>query len=272
MNRKNSNRLILFASILLLGIGLYGIVPHLFGYIQGASTYQDLAQFAQTTETKPAPAANPAPGSERTSNESADAAKSETTTEPVLSFPVVDFAELARINPEINGWIVIDDTRINYPTVKGTDNVYYLNHMFDHKKNAAGSIFMDFENAGDYSDFHSIIYGHHMKNGSMFADIEKYKSQDFYNSHPQGKLITPNKNYKIHFVAGYVANVMENAWELEFPDEEHKAKWIAECIGKSDFKSLYTPKEGDTFLTLSTCSYVFDDARYVLLGVLEAVE
>lgn len=84
--------------------------------------------------------------------------------------------------------------------------------------------------------------------------------------------MTPDGNYKIHFISGYVANVMENAWALSFADEDQKQSWLQECISKSDFQSKYTPKEGDRFITLSTCSYVFDDARYVLLGVLEKME
>ncbi len=268
MNKKIVNPLILIASIVLLCIGLYGIVPHLYGYVQGDFAYRDLTQYTHTTESS----AVQAKDSEQQpqNNPQTETEEESHTLSPV--FPTVDFPALAKINPEINGWIVIDDTRVNYPTVKGTDNTYYLNHMFDHKKNAAGSIFMDFENSKDYSDFHSIIYGHHMKNGAMFADIEKYKSQDFYNSHPEGKLITPDKNYRIHFVSGYVANVMENAWALEFQDEDQKRQWVEECLAKSDFKSNYTPKADDTFLTLSTCSYTFDDARYVLLGVLEEAE
>lgn len=266
MNREITNRVILFVSIILMGIGLYGIVPHFYGYFQGDSTYQSLMKYTESAADNQNPNE-----SENEQNKEAEKAESSPDEPHPNPFPIIDFSSLSTINPDINGWILIEDTKVNYPTVRGSDNVYYLNHMFDHKKNSAGSIFLDYENTADYSDAHSIIYGHHMKNGAMFADIEKYKSQEFYDTHPEGMLITPDKNYKIHFIAGYVANVAEDAWALHFENSEQKMQWVSESMKKSDFQSNYLPTDDDIYLTLSTCSYVFDDARYVLLGVLEEV-
>lgn len=261
MRHKITQGITLFISILLLCIGVYGLVPHLIDYFIGDKTYANLSQYAQTTIENPT----------LSTIDSIDSEQIPPTIEKPI-FPTVDFTSLFTINPEVNGWILIEDTRVNYPTVQGIDNTYYLNRLFDHKKNASGSIFMDYENTKNFSDFHSIIYGHHMKNGSMFADIEKYKTQEFYDTHPTGKLITPDGNYLIHFISGYTANVKEDAWNLYFPDENAKQLWIESSIQKSDFKAQYTPTSQDTYITLSTCSYVFDNARYVLLGALEKIE
>ena len=76
------------------------------------------------------------------------------------------------------GWITIEGTNINYPIVKGTDNDFYLNHDFNGQENIAGSIYLDFESQGDFDGRNNIIYGHNMKNGSMFAALEKYTSED----------------------------------------------------------------------------------------------
>mgnify|MGYP000782800669 FL=1 len=98
-------------------------------------------------------------------------------------WPEVDFSVLREINPDIVAWIYIEGTKINYPIVQGGDNSYYLKHLFSGEWNGSGCIFLDFRNDVSFADRHSIIYGHHMKNGTMFTDIDKYKKQEFFDEH-----------------------------------------------------------------------------------------
>ena len=137
-------------------------------------------------------------------------------TTPAYVGPAIDFDELKKINDDCVAWIYIEDTDINYPIVQGSDNSYYLKHLIDGKWNSSGSIFMDSRVSADISDRHSIIYGHHMKNGTMFSGLTKYKEQEYFDAHPEGWLITPEGTYRIEFFAGYVANVKSAAWDLEF--------------------------------------------------------
>ena len=109
-------------------------------------------------------------------------------------WPEVDFAALREINPDIVAWIYIEGTKINYPIVQGEENSYYLKHLFSGEWNGSGCIFLDFRNDASFADRHSIIYGHHMKNGTMFTDLDKYKKQEFFDEHPVALLITPDKN------------------------------------------------------------------------------
>ena len=88
----------------------------------------------------------------------------------------------------------IEGTKINYPIVQGEENSYYLKHLFSGEWNGSGCIFLDFRNDASFADRHSIIYGHHMKNGTMFTDLDKYKKQEFFDEHPIALLITPDKN------------------------------------------------------------------------------
>lgn len=192
--------------------------------------------------------------------------------EEVKEYPQVDFEALSKINNDVVGWIYFEDSNINYPIVKGNDNSYYLNHLVDRTYNSSGSIFLDERNSPVFGDNHNIIYGHHMKNGSMFSDITKYRKQSYYDSHKEALLITPDKNYKIEIFSGYVTNVEDNAWELDLKDKNDWYKWAESSKKKSEFKSDVGLEEGDTYLTLSTCSYDFDDARYVLVGRLKALE
>ena len=84
------------------------------------------------------------------------------------------------------GWIYSSDTTINYPVVQGSDNAYYLKHLADGTENRNGCPFLDVQNRPDFTDDNSIIYGHHMQNGTMFADISWYEDQNYYNEHPVG--------------------------------------------------------------------------------------
>lgn len=198
----------------------------------------------------------------------------ESEEEPVKEkpYPDVDFDGLKSVNSDVIGWIYVPDTEINYPIVHTSDNDYYLDHLVDRTQNPAGAIFLDTRNPSDFSDLHSIIYGHHMKNGSMFAALKGYKKQDFFDGHKTGYLITQDAAYSIDFFAGHVANVEENAWQLDFDNAEDFSNWIKSLKDISAFKSDIEPQYGDRIFTLSTCSYEFDDARFVLSGKLTKIE
>ena len=106
-----------------------------------------------------------------------------------------------------------------------------------------------------------------MKNGTMFTDLDKYKKQGFFDEHPVALLITPDKNYKVVFFAGYVAAPQDDAWEIGFTEAEFEV-WLQNAADRSCFTSEIAPIASDRILTLSTCSYEFDDARFVLVGAL----
>ena len=190
------------------------------------------------------------------------------TEESHVEIPI-DFAQLQAQNPDIYAWIQIDGTEINYPVVQGTDNQYYLKHLFEGKWNSSGCIFLDSRVAEDLSDRHSIIYGHHMKNGSMFSGLTKYKEQQYYEAHPSGYLLMPDENYTIEFFAGYVASANADAWNLDFESDEEYMAWIDRAIEQSCFESPVRPVADSRIVTLSTCSYEFKNARFILLGIIK---
>ena len=156
-------------------------------------------------------------------------------------------SESRETNPDIVAWIYIEGTKINYPIVQGEDNRYYLKHLFSGEWNGSGCIFLDFRNDASFADRHSIIYGHHMKNGTMFTDIDKYKKQEFFDEHP----VAPR----------------DDAWEIGFTEAEFEV-WLQNAADRSCFTSEIAPNISAHILTLSTCSYEFDDARFVLVGAL----
>ena len=188
------------------------------------------------------------------------------TTE-VITTKEVDFTSLKKINQDIIAWIYIEGTNINYPIVQGKDNDYYLNHLITKKTNSSGSIFMDYRNENNFNNKHTIIYGHNMKNGTMFAELAKYKNQEQYNTTSSYKIITPEKSYKVDIISGYVASVKENSWQLEFENDQELNNWLKQTKEKSFFESNITPSLDDKIITLSTCSYEFNNAKFVLVGI-----
>lgn len=180
----------------------------------------------------------------------------------------VDFASLAEENADTVAWLYSKDTPINYPVVQSTDNDYYLRRGFNGKYNYYGTLFADYRTSGEFSGKNTLIYGHNMKNAEMFGSLINYKEQEYFDAHPLLWLFTPEKNYKIKLVAGIeVPGTSELFNALANPDEAEKV--IRDAIENSTFKSDYTYSEADRFVTLSTCSYDYADARYIVIGKLE---
>ncbi|WP_300563543.1 class B sortase [uncultured Acetatifactor sp.] len=246
--------ILVFAGIFILGA--VQVYLQLREYGEGESSYTEMEQYVWVDE-----------GPEDTGDERQDGNQSG-EGEPDISWPAVDFDALSEINPDIVAWIYIEDTKINYPVVQGRDNQYYLKRLFDGKWNSAGCIFLDIRNEPDFSDRHSIIYGHHMKNGTMFSGLTEYKKQEFYEGHPTILLMTPEQNIRVEIFAGYVASVGDNAWEIAMGSDVEFENWLEEAKVRSCFKSEVAPAVTDRIVTLSTCSYEFDNARFVLLGVI----
>ena len=229
-------------------------------------TYEDLRQFVEL----PMPTPSPHPSTSKPIPPSISPTQSPNPDSTVTSVPQVDFKSLLAVNPEIVAWLTIDGTNINYPVTQHSDNDYYLHHLFNGEYNSSGCLFLGCRNPSDFSGRHTIIYGHHMDNGTMFQNLMYYKDQSFYNEHPTARLITPDGSFTIKFFAGYVANVGSDAWKLDFTSNEDFEDWLAAAMEKSAFKSKVIPSAAERVVTLSTCSYEFYNARFVLLGRLTA--
>ena len=239
---------------------LWGIFS---GYQEGKDSYSSLEQYVTFVQTEDDPE-TVLPTASPTENMTEDDA-AVTEMPDISAWPQVDFARLSEINPDIVGWIYIEGTNINYPVVQGTDNSYYLKRLFDGTYNSSGCIFLDYRATSDFSDRHSIIYGHHMKNKTMFSGLMNYKDQAFYDEHSVALLVTPTAYYKIQFFSGYVSDTWSDAWDLSF-DEYEYISWLNDIQRRSCFETDHTPTAEDRIVTLSTCTYEFDTAKFVLHG------
>lgn len=194
------------------------------------------------------------------------------TTEPVERPPIsVDFSVLQAQNPDIVGWIYCEDTVINYPVLQGTDNQQYLRRLYDGTKSTLGSIFLDFRNLADFSDLNSLVYGHNIRSGQMFACLASYREQSYYEEHPVMWLLTPDIAYRIDLLAGLVVPSDSEVYEI-YSYPEDLLEGLEYVVSKSTFDTGQIDLEAvERIVTLSTCSYDYNDARYVVIGSLNEV-
>lgn len=182
----------------------------------------------------------------------------------------VDFDALKEVNEDVAGWIYCEDTVINYPVMYGSDNDFYLHHSYEGNYSASGSIFIDSHNKSDFSDTNTIIYGHHMKDKSMFATLSNWAEQEYYEAHPVVWLLTPEQDYKIVLFGGYTTSASSDTYTIYQDHSKELVEYLQTAAAQSDFKPAVSSLPGDArFVVLSTCAYVFDNARYVLHGYLE---
>lgn len=245
-------RIIIALLIVVVAVCAYKIYDTLAEYNVGDSAYESLIEAAGPHVTTPDPQHTPASSAEPTP----------------FQQTMMDFDELYAINPDTVAWLMSDGTVINYPVVQGEDNIYYLHHIFNGKANNLGTLFIDCNNAKDFSDRNTIIIGHHMRNGSMMASIVGYKKQDYYDAHKTVTLITPDMVYDIYLFGGYVTSAGSDDYlKRDFTDEEFTA-FINKIKERSTFQSDVEVAPEDHIVTLATCSYEYDHAMYAVFGTL----
>ena len=170
--------------------------------------------------------------------------------------------------PDAIGWLYIPDTVINYPVMQSDDNFYYLKHAYDGSPLKAGSVYLDYRCEGRFQNPINIVYAHNMKNGSMFAQITRFKNDSFFEKHKYGWLATPETVYRIDFFSLAVAD-----WHDElYKGDTSISEWIPHIYGRSAVSREMTYTDFDKFVSFSTCSYEFENARNILTGKLVEVK
>lgn len=179
----------------------------------------------------------------------------------------VNFDALHRENKDIVGWIYCEGTPLSYPVLQSDDNETYLRADIYKNYLVSGTIFVDFRCDSIGEDSNYIIYGHHMKNRTMFGSLHDYKDQSYYDAHPTISYLTPNGNYTIQVVAGGVIDMNDIIYHPNPKEAEFEA-YLENLLRNSTFDSGLTFEKEDKLVTLTTCSYDFEGARYVVVGKL----
>ncbi len=173
------------------------------------------------------------------------------------------FDKMRFANPDYAGWLCISGTDVDYPVVKGKDNKFYLDHGFEMESNVAGAIFMDYRNKNDGTDKNIVIYGHNMKNGTMFKGLMGYKRTGFFDDNRFIVFNDGREESIWEIFSAYVTDTGFNYIRTEFTDLQFDV-FVREISKKSMHKSDGNTESIEAVLTLSTCSYEFDDARFVV--------
>ncbi|MCH4039317.1 MAG: class B sortase [Eubacteriales bacterium] len=249
------------------GVRLYGI---LHVYKEAKDEYAGLADsYTKPVTDGSASGTSSASSAAASSAANADAAGADPAVpliedaEPPLT---VDWTSLGAVNPDIIGWLYVDgEPSISYPICQTTDNNYYLHHTFRKQSLFAGSIFADYHNSPDFTDADTIVYGHNMKNGSMFGMLKFLDDQSAYEKHPYFWILTPGGNYRYHIFSIFHPSVDSEVYTI-YPDGGAEfLAWEQDMQKSSEVENSVPLTENDHTVVLSTCT---SDAsrRCVVIG------
>lgn len=246
------------------------MVKDLRQYSESSGAYDQLAGMVELPEQTGAPEETMT-GEDVTE----EPVSEEILTEETVILPTVDFATLKENGSDIIGWLTLPDTVVNYPVTQTDNNDYYLDHLYDGTYNKTGYLFADYENQDDFADRNTIIYGHNMRDGSMFAVLNEYDSQEFFDAHKEMFLVTPEGGYVVELFAAFPAKPSESGedtspWRLSWKDDGAYTTWLNTMLERSVVEGDVTVTSSDKVLTLSTCRPGGTE-RFIVMGKLIAV-
>ena len=243
--KKKSDVLLTIALIVAIAVFCYAAfnLYHIYTeYKKGTDEYNQIEEMAVTERDA----------------DSGEAAGPNAQLKPPIE---VDFDKLKSVNEDVVGWIYVDALPdISYPIVKGKDNQTYLHQTYEKNYNFAGTIFVDYENSGDFSDCNTLVYGHNMKNGSMFGHLKKFREDEYF------WILTPERNYRYEIISAYTTGVNSDTYTLfKGPGEEFE-KYLETIKGYSEIQTDDTDLTiKDKIVTLSTCTGN-ESTRFVVQG------
>ena len=187
--------------------------------------------------------------------------------EPIVVPPLdIDFAELQEINPDVIGWLYVEAIpSINYPILQGEDNEYYLHRTFRKEALFPGSIFVECQNSPDFTDPHTIVYGHNMRNGSMFGMLKTMRTQEVYDKSPYFWVFTPEASMRYKIFSTFETSATGDVYVLFSRTGEEFLEWETQWQEASRIKNGVPLKEHDRVVTLSTCTSN-SERRCVVMG------
>ena len=237
---------VLVICVVVLGVSIWQLSTIFLEYKAGTDEYDKLQTYVS---------GDPAEEVVQTASEdgeNADDTEAEDASEERVQR--VAISELQAQNSDTVGWIQIPGTQISYPLMHTTDDSYYLNHTFSKKVNSAGSIFVETLNSGDFTDLHTIIYGHNMKNGSMFAGLKEYRSASYLVAHPNIYIDLADGTHAYQIFSVYEAEADSDSYTIGFAPDEVYEEYLNTIKGRSQYDTSVTITKEDSIITLSTCT------------------
>lgn len=173
-------------------------------------------------------------------------------------------------HPSVTGWVHVPNTQVDHPFVQANDNGFYLHRDINHNHSPAGTVFMDSRNCPDFSDFHTLIYGHNMRNGSMFGSLQNFINADFFEDNAEGYIFLPNQTYVLEIFAVAVIRPDDPIiYGLNLETLQNRVDFLTHVRRVSmHYRSTGASAVYDRFVTLSTCRNDAANSRIILVGVL----
>ena len=179
----------------------------------------------------------------------------------------LSFAQLQQINPDVFGWLTVYGTHIDYPLVQGEDNMTYVNTSVTGESLLSGSIFLDYRNRQDFSDFNSIIHGHHMERQVMFGDIGQFAEETYFEEHQYGNLYAGGQNYGIEFLAFLHADAHDHTiYTPAIEGEANRQDYLERLLDAVIYIRQAGMGTSDHLVLLSTCASDATNGRHILVG------
>ncbi len=175
------------------------------------------------------------------------------------------FEDMRKTNPEIFGWLTIDDTHIDYPLVQGTDNSKYVNTDAAGNFSLSGSLFLDYRNENNFSDLNSIIYGHHMEKSAMFGELENFGEVSFFDAHRSGRLYYNGQWHELEIFAFLHVDAYDPVIYNTDLTQDSGADYLAYVQQHAQLFRDLPFQTGDRYLVLSTCTSTSTNGRHVLI-------
>lgn len=275
--RKNKRKRAVFLALALLltGILVYSLLQFLDDwrhYEQEAEARSALLPYKPAKPADSLSPADPALPSETASENGGSAAAETASGTPGVTDPepAVFNSAITRLkadHPNAVGWISVPGTQVDYPFVQGKDNDYFLHRDVDGNDLYAGIPFLDYRCAGDLSGVNTVFYAHNMRNGSMFGELDNFRYKPFFDENRDIYIFLEDRTVHAEIVACLVVdpNEKEYLYDLQ-PKADHLPKLLADarCAKR------IAPSPEQRFITLSTCGFEFDDARILIVGVIDS--
>ena len=270
-NKKNILRIAAAVSAVLLFGGAYVYFRNdiaqketeheLKPYMPAPIVLQNLDTITADFETETSPSSSEEKQSETTES-TKELTASDVLSESTRQSLIESAQSLNETYPDAIGWLYIPNTNISYPVTQGKDNEYYLYHAYDGSSLSAGAIFLDYRCENRFMNPVNILYGHSMKNGTMFAGVLNFAESSYFDSHRYGWLATYETVYRIDFFSCAKTDCNDELYDGNIPITE----WIPHICEKSAVLRDIEYTDNDRFISLSTCSYEYQNARTVLTG------
>lgn len=262
---KKSNKkfnIILIAIIAVLAAAFifcgYQVISILSEYKEAEKMYEGLSD-----KYASAPAVTPTPKPVAEGEEEEDDG-----LDPEVSPIEIDFESLLADCEDIVGWLYSPDTVINYPVAQAEDNDKYLYNFIDGRYNGSGTLFFDYLCEPDLTSTNTVMYGHHMNDGSMLASLCNYGRQDYFEAHPVLYFNSPEQNYRVEVFSAYITDPGAVSYIIEFGEDYTYQDFLDEVRSLSEIESPVEVSTEDRIMTFSTCTYEYNNARFVVHGKL----